>query len=131
MIFADARRIAEMPNVNMDGEIKALRYRVTELLGMTYINPDCQRFVKRLRREIDHLFVFMNSVAEYHNNYSEQSLRGFALARKVSYGSRSDRGLYNTETIAMIYETCRMRGICFFDFVTELMGKYDGGGVWW
>ena len=89
--------------------------------SILYQDGDCNRFVKRIRRERDQLFTFLESTAKYHNNSSEQGLRGFALSRKVTYGNRSWKGIETTETIATIYETCRVRKVNFRDFVTQYM----------
>ena len=94
------------------------------LIDGIYHDKDCIRFVKRLKREIGHLFTFITQDIEYHNNSSERALRRFAEARKILYGSRTGDGARRTKILMSVYATCEMRGVNFYQFAKDyLAGK--------
>ena len=105
-------------------EAEILASRVEELIGAEYEDADCRRYVKRLRRERGHLFTFLEHDVDYHNNISERGLRPFAASRKIIYGNRSERGAERTKILMSVYETCKMRGVNFYQFIKDyLEGK--------
>ena len=70
------------------------------------------RLCRRIERHIKELFVF---VAEpdvpSDNNPAERSLRHVVISRKVSGGTRSERGTESKMTLASIFGTWRARGL--------------------
>ena len=104
------------------GEVQCLKYRVHKLASAAYTDGDCIRYTKRLRREVDHPFTFLeHHDVEYHNNGSERALRMMAVIRKILYGNRSEKGMKMTETMCTVYATCEMRGVSFYSFVTDYL----------
>ena len=102
--------------------ITKLQNRIDNLLKQPYTDADCKRYAKRLRRERLQLLTFLKyDDATYHNNTSERGLRLFALMRKVTYGSRSIRGIKTTETLMTAYATCKMRGINPYTFMSDYL----------
>ncbi len=73
-------------------EARMLRARVTDIISREYQDPDCKRYVKRLKSTT--CLRFWN--VDYHNNISERALRVFAR-RNVLYGSRTERGAHRTK----------------------------------
>ena len=86
-------------------------------------SPSCQPFLadplalqgrlcRRIERHIKELFVF---VAEpdvpSDNNPAERSLRHVVISRKISGGTRSERGTESKMTLASIFGTWRARGL--------------------
>ena len=86
-------------------------------------SPSCQPFLadrlalqgrlcRRIERHIKELFVF---VAEpdvlSDNNPAERSRRHLVISRKVSGGTRSERGTESKMTLASIFGTWRARGL--------------------
>ncbi len=106
-----------------------LQDRIDALARQSYDDADCRRYAKRLKREGDQLLTFLEHGVEYHNNKSERALRMFATMRKVSYGSRSEKGMYITETLASIYATCRMRGANPYSFILECLDGRRTDGI--
>ena len=102
-------------------EAKMLRARVTDIISREYQDPDCKRYVKRLKREISHLFTFLECEVDYHNNISERALRVFAKTRNVLYGSRTERGAHRTKILMSIYATCKARGVNFYEFLMDYL----------
>ena len=70
------------------------------------------RLCRRIERHIKELFVF---VAEpdvpSDNNPAERSLRHLVISRKVSGGTRSERGTESKMTLASVFGTWRARGL--------------------
>ena len=107
-------------------EAKTLRARIMELISAEYQDPDCKRYVKRLRREASHLFAFLEHDADYHNNTSERALRAFAEYRKILYGNRSSEGARRTKILMSVYATCKARNVNFYEFLKDyLSGRVD------
>ncbi len=102
-------------------KVRNLLTRVRRLMSGSYTEPHCKRFVKRLRREITHLFPFIRLNTKCHNNDAERPLRPSVASRKVSGGSKSLAGAYNHAVLASIRETCRMRGVNPHDFLVDYM----------
>ena len=70
------------------------------------------KLCRRIERHIKELFVF---VAEpdvpADNNPAERSLRHLVISRKVSGGTRSERGTESKMTLASIFGTWRAQGL--------------------
>ena len=125
-ILKDAISAAGLDDKAADcgAEAEILAPRVGELIGAEYEDADCRRYVKRLRRERGHLFTFLEHDVDYHNNISERGLRPFATSRKILYGNRSECGAERTKILMSVYETCKMRGVNFYQFTKDyLEGK--------
>ena len=108
-----------MPKRIVDGLLNG----IDGLTAGSYADKDCMRYVKRLRRERNQLFTFLeHGGVPYHNNGGGRVLRIFALMRKVCYGSRSIRGIWTTGILATIYATCELRGINPYEFMVDYLG---------
>ena len=70
------------------------------------------KLCRRIERHIKELFVF---VAEpdvpSDNNPAERSLRHLVISRKISGGTRSERGTESKMTLASVFGTWRARGL--------------------
>ena len=70
------------------------------------------RLCRRIERHIKELFVF---VAEPEvpgdNNAAERSLRHLVISRKISGGTRSERGTDSKMTLASLFGTWRVQGL--------------------
>ena len=107
--------------------IRKLERRIERLIKGEYTSPDCNRYVKRLKRERNHILTFLSFNIEFHNNISERAMRPFSRMRTSLYGNRSERGLETTETMATIYATCELRRINPYHFLIDyLSGRIDG-----
>ena len=102
-------------------KVRNLQAKVRRLISGRYADPHCRRFVKRLRREITHLFTFIRLGGKCHNNGAGRPLRPSVTSRKVSGGSKSHAGAYNHAVLAAIRETCRRRGVNPYDFMVGYM----------
>jgi transposase len=72
----------------------------------------CQALAKRLLRHQDELFVFVREPGvPADNNLAERSLRPLVVARKISGGSRSERGSQTRMTLSSLFQTWQARGL--------------------
>lgn len=59
------------------------------------------------------------------NNAAERALRPSVIARKLSYGSQSERGLRWVERVQSVRETLRIQRRSFFDFIlAQFQGQH-------
>lgn len=61
------------------------------------------------------------------NNIAERSLRSMVIARKISYGNHSERGLVTTARLRTVVATCKMRGINVWNYLTDVLTQYRIG----
>ena len=84
-------------------------------LGLAYAqNKDhaCQALAKRLLRHQDELFQFvLVEGLSADNNLSERSIRPLVVARKISGGTRSQRGSATRMALHSLFETWQARGL--------------------
>ena len=84
---------------------------------------DCEERVrKRLAKQADHLFTFLDyDFVDATNNLAERQLRPAVIARKLSCGNKTERGANTWQTLTSLAATCRQRGQPFLDTVAAAM----------
>ena len=99
-------------------DVEKLRHKLVFLLDSDYDSRKCSKFVKNLlKRKKEWLFNFvMNPDVEPTNNRAERALRPSVIYRKVSGGSRSERGAEIYTRIYSVYYTSKLRGK---NFITD------------
>jgi len=102
---------------------KNLEQRIQLLVCKKYTSKHCMRFVKRLRREKRMLFTFLDAKTDYHNNAAERAIRPNVIIRKITNGHRSEDGACAHKILMSIRETCRSRGLNFYDYSLEYLGN--------
>ncbi len=105
-------------------EVKArLEKRVAQLIVPGYSDKHCRRFVKRLRRERQMLFTFLEKDGiEYHNNTAERAIWPCVVIRKITSGNKSIAGARAQAVLMSVKETCIRRGQNFYDHALECLG---------
>jgi transposase len=86
--------------------------RLIRLIALYGAQPnEAGKFVRRLQREIDCLWLFLQEkgVAPT-NNHAERTLRYAVLWRKRSFGTRVAKGDSFVERILSLRQTCRLQG---------------------
>jgi len=77
---------------------------------------------RRLRKQRDHLFVFLDhEKVPATNNRAERQLRPAVIRRKLSCGNRTPRGAKAFERMASVVETCVQQGRSVIDYLTATM----------
>jgi transposase len=90
-----------------------------------YCKDEAGKFARRLLKEIDSLWLFLEvSGVEPTNNASERGLRFGVLWRKRSQGTRSDKGNRWVERILTLRQTARLRNMSCFDILVDAMHAY-------
>jgi len=102
---------------------KNLERRIQRLACKKYTSKHCMRFVKRLRREKRMLFTFLETKTDYHNNAAERAIRPNVVIRKITNGHRSENGACAHKILMSVKETCRSRGLNFYDYSLEYLGN--------
>ena len=121
-VYVEARSFTHPTDPAAD-PTQAQRRRVAQLAWERQLLVICQPFLadrlalqgrlcRRIERHIKELFVF---VAEpdvpSDNNPAERSRRHVVISRKISGGTRSERGTERKMTLASIFGTWRARGL--------------------
>ena len=99
-------------------DVDKLHHDLVFLLDTDYEHPKCRNFVKNLlKRKKEWIFAFvMDPEVESTNNRAERALRPSVIYRKISGGSRSDRGADIYTKIFSVYYTSKLRGK---NFITD------------
>ena len=85
---------------------------------------NCARLLKRLRRERDMLFTFLEEEGvDWNNNAAERALRSSVVIRKITYGNQSDEGAHAHAVLMSIRETCGLRKENFFDYAMGYLSR--------
>ncbi|MHA1170376.1 MAG: IS66 family transposase [Candidatus Hodarchaeales archaeon] len=72
---------------------------------------ECRKFVKNLLKWKNFMFEFvMNPYVDATNNRAERAIRPCVIARKVSGGSRSDRGTHIYSVLMSVVQTLDQNG---------------------
>lgn len=86
------------------------------------LSPIEDKIRRRLRKQRDHLFVFLDHEnVPATNNRAERQLRPAVIRRKLSCGNRTPRGAKAFERMASVVETCVQQGRSVVDYLTATM----------
>ena len=73
------------------------------------------------------LWTFLhNPLVPPTNNAAERVLRDYVIKRKLSYCTRSKRGMDFIENIFSTVQTCKMQGRVAYDFITDAVQSWCG-----
>jgi len=61
------------------------------------------------------------------NNLAERDLRSLVIWRKISFGTKSDRGCCFVETMTSLVTTLRKQNRPVFEFLVEALTAYRAG----
>ncbi len=111
------------------GEWRAWYARLCKLIDQYHDRQDdAGRFARRLLREMDSLWVFLNHHGvDPTNNRAERALRFGVLWRKRSLGTASEKGNRWVERILSLRETCRLQAQSTYAVLVEAMTSFFHG----
>jgi len=93
-----------------DEQVEKLKNEIKWLAYPTYQHQEVKGFVNTLQERIDELFRFtQDSKIAGDNNLAERGLRKAVIIRKISNGSRSNKGAEILEVLLSIVETARLQ----------------------
>jgi len=76
--------------------------------------------LKRIHKnKAELLLVLERPEIPLHTNGSEQDIRDYVKKRKVSGGTRSDKGRRCRDTFASLKKTCRKQGLSFWRYLVD------------
>ncbi|MDG6921803.1 MAG: IS66 family transposase, partial [Nitrososphaerota archaeon] len=85
---------------------------------------NCKRFLKRLTREKEMLFTFLEEKGvDWNNNRAERAIRPSVVIRKITYGNQSTNGADVHKVLMSISETCKLRGMNFYDYALNYLNS--------
>jgi hypothetical protein len=86
------------------------------------LSPIEDKIRRRLKKQRDHLFVFLDhEKVEATNNRAERRLRPAVVRRKLSSGNPAPRGAEAFERMASVVETCVQQGRSVVDYLRATM----------
>ena len=100
-------------------QVRALKLAARVLLETPLVDKPQEEAVRaRLRKQIDHLFVFLEKDGvEPTNNLAERQLRPAVIARKVSCGQRTWAGAGAWQVLASLAASARQTAVSFIEQV--------------
>jgi len=105
--------------------LKKLHNRLDELVKWENPNDILADIIKKVIRQRPRILTFVeHKDVPCHNNYAEYLIRIGVLKRKVSFGSKSQKGAEAYAVLLSIYTTCRLREISFVDFMKASLKQY-------
>ncbi len=105
-----------------------IRVKIMELCLRPAEHPAIQNIQCIFRENHDRLFQWVRSPEiPADNNYAERELRPTVIARKISFGSQSERGMSTREVLMTILHTVRCRGHDPAVFLEKALDKLAQG----
>ncbi len=91
-------------------------------------SPSLKRFARALLRRAKNLWVFANrDGVEPTNNQAERDLRGIVIWRRISYGSKSERGDRFAERVNSVVTTLKRQKKKCLDYLFIALGAWKTG----
>jgi|HubBroStandDraft_1064217.scaffolds.fasta_scaffold59799_1 transposase len=98
----------------------ALEDRGRELLAAPRPTTQEEKVRRRLEKQQDHLFTFLDvEEVEATNNLAERQLRPAVIARKVSCGNKTLQGAHTWEILTSLAATCTQQAASFVQLVGQ------------
>src|ERR1700675_3359276 len=93
---------------------QALQHKAVQLLEPPRSEPNEEAVRKRLHKQRDHLFTFLDhDGVEATNNLAERQLGPAVIARKTSCGNKTPKGARTSQILTSLAETCAQRATSF------------------
>jgi transposase len=128
-LLNDAIKIGRRANAKKSDRLRAKKRfakRLEKLVQEYSSTPEknCKRFLKRLNREKDMLFTFLEEKGvDWNNNAAERAIRPSVVIRKITYGNQSANGADVHKVLMSVKETCKLRGMNFYDYALDYLNS--------
>jgi transposase len=129
-VLSELRLLCRMAKYRpRNGEWVAFYARFMRLIGLYQDRKDeVGQLVRLLRRELDHLWLFLEEEGvSPTNNHAERTLRYAVLWRKRSFGTRVEKGNRFVERILSVRQTCRLQGKRVYPVLVDAMHAFMHG----
>lgn len=115
--YADLKAYREAPNEEWK---KKLGGQFDALCGTQTCFESLNQALKRIKRnKSELLLVLERPEIPLHNNLSERDIRDYVKKRKVSGGTRSEKGRRCRDTFSSLKKTCKKLGIPFWAYLVD------------
>ena len=96
------------------------------ITGCTFSSAVAKGYQKRIRKNSDMLFTFLDyDGVPWNNNNAEHAIKRFAFLRRVIGASSTQAGMDEYLILLSVYETLRLRGISFLEFLVSGVTDID------
>ena len=97
-----------------------MRMRFDGLFTQQTSFPSLNDSLERIHRNKEELLLVLHRPEiPLHNNESERDIREYVIKRKVSGGTRSEKGRLARDTFMSLRKTCRKLGVNFWDYLND------------
>lgn len=101
-----------------------LEERFDEIFSMkTGFNTLDNRIALTRKKKEKLLLVLKYPDIPLHNNPAEIALRELVIKKKISYGTKSEKGRIAWENMMTIMDTCRKHNVSFLEYVEDIFSK--------
>ncbi len=116
-IYQDLKKYKQQPDpqqaILIDQQFDQLCEAVTHFDSLNTV-------LKALKNKKDKLLLVLTQhQSSLHNNDSERDIREYVKRRKISAGTRSEKGRKARDTFLSLKKTCRKLGISFWDYLLD------------
>ena len=124
MIYDFYEQLKEYKKHPTQRQKKFLEKRFDEIFSMEtgYKQLDNRIALTRKKRE-KLLLVLKYPQIPLHNNPAEIALRELVIKKKISYGTKSEKGRIAWENMMTIMDTCRKHDVSFMEYVKDIFSK--------
>lgn len=85
-------------------------------------NRQLRRFCRSLAKSFEQYWTFVEVPGvQPTNNHAERGLRHAVIYRKISGGSKTERGAITTQRLLSIHQTCRLQQRSLFEYLADVM----------
>jgi hypothetical protein len=116
-LYRDLKSYQKSPSETQKSELGS---RFDAIFSQKTSYETLNQALKRIRHNRSELLLVLERPdIPLHTNGSETDIRDFVKKRKISGGTRSDKGRRCRDTFASLKKTCRKLGISFWDFLKD------------
>ena len=117
----------EFDHKGTDEDIENLFQEMADSLDRPYSSMHCYRFVVNLLKGKDNLFEFVrNPDVDSTNNRAERGIRHSVVARKISGGSKSEKGAKIYGILTSVLHTVHQKGENILDYGPKILETSHG-----
>ena len=121
------KKALEFDHKGTDEDIENLFQEMKDSLVRPYSSMHCHRFVVNLLKEKDNLFEFVrNPDVDSTNNRAERGIRHRVFARKISGGSKSEKGAKIYGILTSVLHTVDQKGENILDYGPKILQTSHG-----
>jgi transposase-like protein len=111
----------QMDSAGYQDQGKRLEKQLEELAKGKWEDADAKRIAKRLLKHQKELTLFLWENVDGTNNAAERALRPAVVMRKITGGSRSERGARATSVLMSVLRTARQQNLPIFETFKRLL----------